>query len=106
MPGRCRRSRTLTGAGIAAVATAAALVLGGCSSGGSSKESTQPTAGSASSALRPGTAAPTAAGTTSATPTLGGDSAQGAAGVWLATRGGNKVQLVLGKGRAALTSTS
>lgn len=94
-----------TGAGIAAAAVVAVLALGGCSSG---DDTAQPTADA--SATPSGTAGPsassTASGTATATSTPSGDSTQDVGGVWLATEDGSKVQLVLGKGTAGLTSTS
>lgn len=96
------RRRTFTGAGIAAVAVAAALALSGCSSDSGNDGKKEPTA----SVTGQPTAAPTKAkATTTATVTSTGDSTQSVEGVWLAAQGANKVQLVLGKGQAGLTST-
>jgi hypothetical protein len=100
------RRRTFTGAGIAAVAVVATLALSGCSSDSGSDGKKNPTA----SVTAVPTAAPTkvtAPTTTPATPsgTSTGDPTQGVEGVWLAAQGANKVQLVLGKGQAGLTST-
>jgi hypothetical protein len=94
-----------TGAGIAAAAAVAVLALGGCGSGG---DTAQPTAdASATPSGTAGSAASsTASGTATATSTASGDSTQDVGGVWLATEAGDKVQLVLGKGTAGLTSTS
>jgi hypothetical protein len=115
------RSRTFTGAGLAALA-AATLALSGCS--GHSDSGKQPTTDTTAPATRPGTTASgtatgtgtttgaatgTATGTgapTSSSPTAGDQADQGVGGVWLAMQGTAKVQLVLGKGKAALTSTS
>jgi hypothetical protein len=112
---RCR-SRTRTRVGVAAVAVAAGLALGACSSGsgGNDAEKT-PTpgvtgSGPASATVSGSTPAatavsPTASATATATSTVPGDD-HSVEGVWLATQGGTKVQLVLGKGKAGLTSTS
>jgi hypothetical protein len=104
---RCR-SRTYPGAAlVAAAAVAAALTLTGCSSG-SSEADTTPTA-TASATGRPAPATTGAAATSStppSTPTATGDDTHSVEGVWLATERGTKVQLVLGKGKAGLTSTS
>ncbi|MDX6355041.1 MAG: hypothetical protein QOF98_1944 [Streptomyces sp.] len=95
-----------TGAGIAAAAVAAVLALGGCSSSGD--DTTQPTAdvSATASGTAGSSASSTASGTDTATSTASGDSTQDVGGVWLATEDGDKVQLVLGKGTAGLTSTS
>lgn len=105
---RCR-SRTFTGAGLLAVATAAVLTLSGCSSDSGSEGKKQSTPTTTTSAPRSSpTASPTGVGDTGqATPDQnGGDPTQSVGGVWLATHDGTRVQLVLGKGKAALTSTS
>jgi hypothetical protein len=100
--------RTSTGAGIAAVAVAAALALSGCGGGGGSDSEGKktPTTGP-SAAGRPTSASGASAepGGSTASPGATGDSTQGVEGVWLAAEGSSKVQLVLGKGRAGLTST-
>lgn len=101
---RCR-SRTFTGVGIASVAVVAALALSGCGSGDDGKE--QPTPSPTASVRQPSpTSSPSEAvvATTSA-PSANDDPAQSAEGVWLAVHGSTKVQLALGKGKAALTST-
>ncbi|MEV6007598.1 hypothetical protein AB0M29_12390 [Streptomyces sp. NPDC051976] len=100
------RRRTFTGAGIAAVAVAATLALSGCSSDSGNDGKKDPT----TSAAGVPTAAPTkvTAGTTApVTPsgTSDGNPTGSVEGVWLAAQGANKVQLVLGKGQAGLTST-
>lgn len=104
---RCR-SRTFTGAGAAAVAVTAALTLSGCSSDSGNDGKKQP-APSVTASVRQPSPTPAksgAAGETTPVPTTTGAGTQSVDGVWLATRGGTKVQLVLGKGKAALTSTS
>ncbi|MFI1094533.1 hypothetical protein [Streptomyces sp. NPDC020917] len=86
---------------------AATLALSGCSSDSGSQGKKSPSA-SASSADQPAPSATTsgaAPATASASATTSGD-AQSVEGVWLATDGGTKVQLVLGKGKAGLTSSS
>lgn len=99
----------------------AALALTGCSSGGgSADDATKEPSASRTVTLPPapsttpagsGTGTPTATGSASATADGGDtggastDSTQSVEGVWLATVGGVKVQLVLGKGKAGLTST-
>ncbi|WP_143031695.1 hypothetical protein [Actinacidiphila guanduensis] len=119
----------MSGTGLAAVVAVAALALTGCSSDSSADAQKEPVA--SSSAIATGSGTPTATGTTangapstgsatsSATggPTASGsaadadtggastDSTQSVEGVWLATVDGAKVQLVLGKGKAGLTST-
>jgi hypothetical protein len=93
------------------VVVAAALALSGCSGDGARQAT-----GSAAATVRPtgsavatgGTAANGASASSSQTSDSGGastDSTQSVEGVWLATKGGTKVQLVLGKGKAGLTST-
>ncbi|WP_225845404.1 hypothetical protein [Streptomyces sp. HPF1205] len=100
------RSRTFTGAGFAAVAAVGSLTLSGCSGGGDG-QGKEPTRSATASADQPSaTSSPTGTATGTASPTKGGGAAQGVGGVWLAVRGGTKVQLVLGKGKAGLTSTS
>jgi hypothetical protein len=114
---RCR-SRTFTGAGLAAVAVAAVLTLSGCSGDSDDNGTEQPSAGTSASAAggqHSATASPSgtptdsasASASGSATPssTASGDETKSAAGVWLSTQGGAKVQLVLGEGKAGLTST-
>jgi hypothetical protein len=103
---RCRR-RTFTGAGIAAVAVAAVLTLTGCSGDGGGRSAKQQPAGTSPtvSAASPGGTPTTTASAPTASGTPGDDSAQGVEGVWLTTQGGTKVQLVLGEGKAGLTST-
>lgn len=101
------RSRTVTGAGFAALAAVGALTLSGCSGDGDDQGKKEPTRSAAASADQPGaTSSPTGTATGSASPTGGGGATQGVGGVWLAVQGGTKVQLVLGKGKAGLTSTS
>lgn len=111
---RCR-SRTFSafrmfgtpaGALAASAAVAAVLALSGCSSGNG--DAVQPTADASAtpSGTAGSTASAVASGTDAATSTASGDSPQGIEGVWLATEDGTKVQLVLGKGTAGLTSTS
>lgn len=102
------RRRTFTGAGIAAVAAvaAAALTLSGCSSDSGNDGKKEPTAGATATqqpAASPTTLVATATGTSSVSGAA--DPTQGVDGVWLAAQGANKVQLVLGKGEAGLTST-
>lgn len=101
--------RTSTEAGIAAVAVAAALALSGCSGGGDNEgkkaPTTSPSATGRPTAASSTSAEPSASGTSSASPGTTGDPTQGVEGVWLATEGTAKVQLVLGKGKAGLTST-
>ena len=92
---------------------AAALMLSGCSGGGD-QAAKQPTANVTATAKQPSTTAAATAtsagpssGTASATATGGGettDSTQSVEGIWLAMEDGAKVQLVLGKGKAGLTS--
>lgn len=106
-------------AGIAVVAVAVALALGGCgSSGGGKDDATASATGqpdspsvspSADASAEPATstaAAPTAS-VTDPTQTAGtdGGAADTVEGVWLAEEGATKVQLVLGAGKAGLTST-
>lgn len=115
---RCR-SRTFTRTGLAAAAVAAVLALSGCSSDSGDDATKQPTP--TATTLAPGSGqqptataspsgvavSPSASATSSAPTATGtGDPAQGVDGVWLAMQGATKVQLVLGKGKAALTSTS
>lgn len=109
---RCR-SRTRTGAGIAAVAVVAGLGLGACSSGSGGGEADKtPSATATGSGQAPASdstgstpATTSASPTATATQTTPGDD-HSVEGVWLATQDGTKVQLVLGKGKAGLTSTS
>lgn len=104
--------RTRAGVGAAAVAVAAVLTLAGCGSGDGDNDAKKTPGVTATPSGQPSGAS--AGVTTGATPTTGasasdtpsGDSGQGVEGVWLATAGGSKVQLVLGKGKAGLTSTS
>lgn len=121
-PGAAGLRGRATAAGYAGTATAAAVVaaallLTGCGGSGrgtdarkepsASRTATLPPAPSVSAAS---TVTPSATG--SATDTAEGgdtggastDSTQTVEGVWLATVDGVKVQLVLGKGKAALTS--
>lgn len=101
------RRRTFTGAGIAAAAVAAALALSGCSSDSGNDGKKEPTASATATqapTAAPNTAAATGTGTPSA-PGASGDPTTTVDGVWLAAQGSNKVQLVLGKGEAGLTST-
>jgi hypothetical protein len=91
------------------VAVSAALALSGCSSGGDNEGKKAPSNSPSATGL-PGPAAstsagPSASGGASASPGATGDASQGVDGVWLAAEGSAKVQLVLGKGRAGLTST-
>lgn len=93
------------------MAVAAVLALSSCSSGDNDGEK-KPTATSSASATG---GQPTPSASTSAEPTAtattpvesagSGDATQTVEGVWLATQDTTKVQLVLGKGKAALTST-
>jgi hypothetical protein len=100
---------------VAAAAVVAGLALGGCSSGsggndagktpsatvtGSGQTSTGGTGGNPTT-----TTTTTLSPTATATQTTPGDD-HSVEGVWLATQGGTKIQLVLGKGKAGLTSTS
>lgn len=93
------------------MAVAAVLALSSCNSGGDGKK--QPTTGSSTtgqsaspSATASAVAAPTAATSGPAvSAAASGDPTLTVEGVWLATQGSAKVQLVLGKGKAALTST-
>lgn len=95
------------------MAVAAVLALSSCS-GGDNDGKKQPTASTTVSATgtQPSAPASTSAATqptdTPTTPVQSagsGDAAQTVEGVWLATQGTAKVQLVLGKGKAGLTST-
>lgn len=93
------------------MAVAAALALSSCGSSGDDGTK-QPTASTTASPTggqpAPTTAAapePTATTTTPVESAATGDGTQTVEGVWLATQGSTKVQLVLGKGKAALTST-
>jgi hypothetical protein len=107
MGGKVRwRSRTFTGAGFAAAAAAGALTLSGCSSHSDDQGKKEPTQSATASGAGP-SAPPstTGAASASASPTAAGAN-QGLGGVWLAMEGTTKVQLVLGKGKAALTSAS
>jgi hypothetical protein len=103
---RCR-SRTFTGAAIVAVAVTAVLALSGCDDGGKQAVSADVT----TSGRRPGAepspsgAGATATPTRTPTPTTTADPKRSVEGVWLAMQGSTKVQLVLGKGKAGLTST-
>ncbi|WP_327290662.1 hypothetical protein [Streptomyces sp. NBC_01198] len=101
---------TFTKAAIAAVAVAAVLALSSCS-GGDDEGKQQPTT-STTATGRPVSPSPSTQPTAKATATAPVESAstgdaatQTVEGVWLATEGTTKVQLVLGKGKAALTST-
>jgi hypothetical protein len=117
---RGRRGRTYkaacSGAGIAAAVVAATLALSGCSSDSGSEAKKQQPTPSATATVRPSTPVATTSDTPSASSSAsasdstgtGGastDSTQTVEGVWLAMESGNKVQLVLGKGKAGLTST-
>ncbi|MEW2520119.1 hypothetical protein [Actinacidiphila alni] len=105
--------RTSTAAGIATVAVVGALTLSGCSGGGDDEGKKAPPTTGASASGGPNAAsststAPTASGSTTASPgstDSTGAPTEGVEGVWLATEGAAKVQLVLGKGKAGLTST-
>lgn len=111
--GLSRRSRAYTGAhagaGAAAAVAVAALALSGCSSDSgkpAAKQSTASatTASPSTTAVAGGTSVPTASGSADS----GGTATQSTRtveGIWLATQNGGKVQLVLGKGKAGLTST-
>lgn len=99
------RSRTFTGAGFTAVAAAGALTLSGCSGNGDQAKK-EPTRSATASAARPSATPSTGSASDSASPTDSGGVNQGVGGVWLAMQGTTKVQLVLGEGKAALTSTS
>lgn len=98
------------------MAVAAALTLSGCSGGSSGDDGTKQQTASATVSGQPGapagTASPSATAATPATasattsaPAGTGDPTQRADGIWQAVQGGGKVQLVLGKGAAGLTST-
>jgi hypothetical protein len=107
-------------AGMAVVAVAAALSLSGCSAGGGDARQTAaptdspdspPASATTTSPAQPATATASPSGTATATGSATADSAgtgDGAThsveGVWLAAQGDSKVQLVLGKGEANLTS--
>ncbi|MEU6850435.1 hypothetical protein ABZ901_10985 [Actinacidiphila alni] len=102
--------RTSTAAGIATVAVVGALTLSGCSGGGDDEGKKAPPTTGASASGGPSAASststgPTASGSTTASPGSTGAPTEGVEGVWLATEGAAKVQLVLGKGKAGLTST-
>lgn len=88
---------------------AAMLALSGCSSDSGSNDRQTPSA-SAPSSDQPTPSATTsgaAPATASGTPSASGTDAHSVEGVWLATAGGAKVQLVLGAGHhAGLTSSS
>jgi hypothetical protein len=94
------------------VAVAAVLALSSCGSGDNDGKK-QPTVSTSVSATggqeSPSTTSaapePTATATTPVDSAATGDATQTVEGVWLATQGTTKVQLVLGKGKAALTST-
>lgn len=118
-----RRLRPYTAAGAAAASLAAVLVLAGCGASGGDALPSPAVSGVAATvtttgAATGGTAAVTGGGPSGkstssavpsgATPTASGSGAtqQGVEGVWLASAGATKVQLVLGKGEAGLTSTS
>ncbi|HEY5836227.1 hypothetical protein [Streptomyces sp.] len=103
---RCR-SRTFAGAGIATVAVAAVLALSGCGSDSAHDEKKQLTPSPTASGQQPSpTPSPSgAAVATTSAPAETGDPTQSAEGVWLAVHGSTKIQLALGKGKAALTST-
>lgn len=104
---RCR-SRTLTGTAIAAAATAVLLALSGCSSDSGSQGKKAPSRSASSSADQPAPSATTTGANpaTASSPTATATDPHSVEGVWLATQGGTKVQLVLGKGKVGLTSTS
>ncbi|MBD0734657.1 hypothetical protein BGM09_17330 [Streptomyces sp. CBMA29] len=93
------------------MAVVTALAASGCGGGGGNEAKKAPPASASASATgAPGTAAsvsaePGASGSPTASSGVGGDSTQGVEGVWLATQGPTKVQLVLGKGKAGLTSS-
>lgn len=96
------------------MAAVAALALGGCGSSGGKDEATATASGepdppsgspSANASAEPATTtapAPTASATDSAGTAGATDTVEG---VWLAAEGATKVQLVLGAGKAGLTST-
>jgi hypothetical protein len=89
------------------VAVVAALALGGCSSGGGSETKQTPSAdGQSATVAGTAGAVATSGPTPSGSGTGSSDPTQTVDGVWLTTQGGTKVQLVLGKGKAGLTSTS
>lgn len=99
-------------AAVAVVAVAAALALGGCSGGGGGGK--QASGGASTPAADSSAATPASTPTASATGTATGSApppgssgagTQTVEGVWLAADDATKVQLVLGKGEAALTST-
>ena len=105
------------GAGTVVLAVAVALAVSGCGGHSDHNGKKQPTASvtgvptaapaqtgtAAATGTDAATATSTATGTGSASPD---ESTQGVGGVWLATQGSAKVQLVLGNGEAGLTSTS
>lgn len=93
------------------VAVGAVLMLSSCYGGGNDGTK-EPTAGVTGRQVSPSASMstsaaqePTATTTAPATSLAPGDSTQTVEGVWLATQGSTKVQLVLGKGKAALTSS-
>lgn len=93
------------------MAVAAVLALSSCGSSDSDGKK-QPAASTTVSAegqqASPSTSAvpePTATMTAPVESAATGDATQTVEGVWLAAQGSTKVQLVLGKGKAALTST-
>jgi hypothetical protein len=87
------------------VAAAGALTLSGCSSHSGDQGKKQPTH-SATAPTQKSSATPSTTGAAAASPSATGPADHGVGGVWLAMQGSAKVQLVLGKGKAALTSTS
>lgn len=98
------------------MAVAAVLALSSCGSSDNDGKKEPTASASASVTGRPVSPSASASGPAPTTPqptatttgpaqSAGDDATQGVAGVWLATQGTTKVQLVLGKGEAALTST-
>jgi len=92
------------------VAVAAVLALSSCGSSDNDGKKLPTASTSASATGRP--VSPSASSQPTATTTApvesastGDDATKTVEGVWLATQGSTKVQLVLGKGKAALTST-
>ncbi|MFI0895837.1 hypothetical protein [Streptomyces sp. NPDC020983] len=104
-------------AGVAAMAVAAAMALGGCGGSGGGKDDATATPSATGQPDSPSVSPPANASAEPATTTAPGpgasstDSGQTAGatdtveGVWLAAEGATNVQLVLGAGKAGLTST-
>lgn len=94
------------------MAVAAVLALSSCGSSdndGKKQPTESATASVTGQPVSPSASASTAleptASTTGPAESAGNDATQTVEGVWLATQGTTKVQLVLGKGKAGLTST-